>query len=371
MPPRRGRAGAPVPAITGPAGPCAARRTARVRGIIAAMPHRPDALKFLAPNWFAIVIGLAALALAWAQAAPVLGEAAGALALALGALAALALLALLALSWLRWQRHPEAVAADARHPLRHAWAAAIPMALTLPASAAAHLLGSAGWIAALWWLGSALQLAATVWMLSRWFGAAKGGQPGWAGITPLLLAPAAGHVLAPLAGPALGAPMWAAAQFGMGLLLWLLLLGLLLARLLAQGLWPDRLLPANFITVAPPALAGSGVLQLGGPPALAWMCWGVALLFVLWCLPLLKRTAAQPFAINFWALGWPLALFAALSLRLTQHAGMPEALAMMALALATLAVLLLGLATYKGLRNASLLAPEPVAQLNLATDTLH
>lgn len=342
-----------------------------MRGIIAAMPHRPDALKFLATNWFSIVIGLAALALAWAQAIPLLGEAAGAMALTLGAMAFLALVLLLALSWLRWQRYPGAIAADARHPVRYAWVAATPMALTLPASAAAHLLGSTGWVAALWWLGSTLQVAATVWMLSRWFTAAKNGQHGWTGITPLLLAPAAGHALAPLAGLALGAPMWAAAQFGMGMLLWLMLLGMLLARLLAQGLWPDRLLPANFITMAPPALAGSSVLELGGPPTLAWMCWGVALLFLLWCLPLLKRTAAQPFSIGFWALGWPLAAFAALSLRLTQHAGMPEAPAMMALALATLTVLLLGLATYKGLRNASLLAPEPVAQLNLATDTLH
>ena len=38
------------------------------------MPQRPDALKYLAPNWFAMVMSLAGLAIAWARAAPLLGE---------------------------------------------------------------------------------------------------------------------------------------------------------------------------------------------------------------------------------------------------------------------------------------------------------
>ena len=62
---------------------------------------RPEALKHLHPGWFSIVMGLAGLSLAWAQAARSMGGIAGALSLALGALAALAFVALLGLSWWR------------------------------------------------------------------------------------------------------------------------------------------------------------------------------------------------------------------------------------------------------------------------------
>ena len=70
---------------------------------------------------------------------------------------------------------------------------------------------------------------------------------------------------------------------------------------------------------------------------------------------------AQPFSIAFWSMGFPLAAFASLSLRLAvQHPG-AQAPAMMALALASLVTVVLGIATWKGWREGSLLQPEPVA----------
>jgi len=135
-------------------------------------------------------------------------------------------------------------------------------------------------------------------------------------------------------------------------------LALLLARIATQGLWPDRLLPASFIAVTPPALVGSGALQLGASPVLAWMAWGVALLMLLWCAPLMRRILAQPFGIGFWALGFPLAAFAALTLRLAFMNPAAQMLAVVALALASLVVLWLALASWKSWRQGTLLAPE-------------
>ncbi|MDO5290348.1 MAG: C4-dicarboxylate ABC transporter [Pseudomonadota bacterium] len=325
------------------------------------MPHRPDALKHLPLNCFAIVMTLAGLSLAWARATPLLGELAGAGALVLGAAAALAFVALALLSWLRWQHWPQALAADMRHPVRHAFVAMVPVSLLLLATAGVSLLGTHALLAALWWAGSLLQLAATLWVLGRWLAADKASAPGWAAITPVLFVPVVGNVLAPLAGPALGAPGWSAAQFGLGLLLWPVLLALVLARVPAQGPWPDRLLPTVFITVAPPAVIGTATLQLGGPLVLGWMCWGVALLFLLWGAQASRRLLAQPFGLALWSLGFPLAAFAALTLRLAaQHPG-AATLAMMALALATLVAAVLGIATFKSWREGSLLVPEPVA----------
>ena len=48
------------------------------------MPRSPDALKYLAPNWFTLVMGLTGLSLAWGQAAPLMGDMATAGALVLG-----------------------------------------------------------------------------------------------------------------------------------------------------------------------------------------------------------------------------------------------------------------------------------------------
>ena len=327
------------------------------------MPQGPDALKHLAPNWFAIVMGLTGLALAWSRAAPILGDMAGAGALVLAGIAALAFVALAVLSWIRWQHYPEALAADLKHPVRHAFIATVPVSIILLATVAVSLLGTHAWIAALWWLGSLLQFGVTLWALARWLNADKTQGLSWAALTPALLIPVVGNVLAPLAGVPLGAGAWSAAQFGLGVLLWPVLLALLFARIAVQGLWAERLLPTTFITIAPPAVIGASTLQLGGPALLAWMCWGVALFFLLWSLQILRRMLAQPFSIGFWSMGFPLAAFATLSLRLAARHEAAQAPAMIALALASLVIALLAISTWKGWREGSLLQPEPVAML--------
>ena len=199
------------------------------------MAHAPDALKYLAPNWFAIVMGLAGLSLAWGHAAPLMGDMAGAGALVLAVAAALMFIVLLLFSVLRWQHHAAALLADLRHPVRHAFLSALPISLILLATAATSLIGAEPWVAVLWWLGSLSQFAVTLWALGRWLSADKAHALGWPTVTPALILPVVGNVLAPLAGVALGAPAWAAAQFGIGVLLWPVLLALLFARIATHG----------------------------------------------------------------------------------------------------------------------------------------
>ncbi len=330
------------------------------------MPQRPDALKYLAPNWFAIVMGLCGLSLAWGRAAPLLGDMAGAGALVLAAAAVLAFVALAGLSWMRWQHYPEALAGDLKHPVRHAFIATIPVSIILLATCGVSLLGTSTWLAVLWWLGSLAQFGVTLWALARWLQTDKAQGLSWAALTPALLVPVVGNVLAPLAGVALGAEAWSAAQFGLGVLLWPVLMALIFARIAVQGLWPERLLPITFISIAPPAVIGAALLQLGGPATLAWMCWGIALFFLLWSAQLTRRMLAQPFSVAFWAMGFPLAAFAQLTLRLAMQHGAAQAPAMVALALASLVIVVLGIATWKGWREGSLLQPEPVALIATA-----
>lgn len=323
------------------------------------MSHHPTPLKFLMPGWFAVVMGLAGLSLAWHRAAPVLGDLAGGISLAIAALAALVFSLLAAASLLRRQRYPDAVAEDLRHPVRHAFWAAIPISLILLVTCWVALAGPGEAARWLWRAASAVQFGVTVWVLGRWL--APKGAPvafNWAAFTPALFIPVVGNVLVPLAGVPLGESGWSAAQFGVGLFFWPVVTVLLLVRIGMQGLWPDRLLPATFITVAPPAVIGLSVLQLGAPIVIGWVAWGLALFFVLWSLAVVRRMLAHPFAVPFWGLSFPLAAFAALTLRLAP--GVP---AVLVLAVASLVIAALVLATLKGLREGTLLAPEPVAPI--------
>ena len=138
---------------------------------------------------------------------------------------------------------------------------------------------------------------------------------------------------------------------------------LLVARIVVQGPWPERLLPAYFIFIAPPAVVGLSALQFGAPPLVGWALWGMALFSLLWVAPLLQRIAGQPFGLPHWGMSFPLAAFTALTLRLMPEG--PLAMAGVALLAATsLLIAALALATVRGLRQGSLLVPEavPIAQ---------
>lgn len=339
----------------------------------------PTPLKFLMPGWFSLVMGLCGLSLAWHRATPVLGDMAQGLALVAGLVALLVFLVLLVASMLRWQRHPAALAEDLKHPVRHAFVAAFPVSLLLLATVGVALDGASGALAvlwrALWWAGSLLQLWATLWVLGRWLAPITGATPGntglWPAVTPVLLIPVVGNVLAPLAGVPLGHGGWAAAQFGIGAFFWPLVMALVLVRRIAHSPLPDRLLPAWMITVAPPAVIGLVLVQLvergQAPIWTVQALWGVALFFLLWVLPVLKRAVAQPFGIPFWGLSFPLAAFTTLTLRLLAlqetAGGVLQTAAVLLLAATSMVVLWLGFATVRGLRDGSLLAPEPVASI--------
>lgn len=326
------------------------------------MTHHANPLKFLFPGWYAIVMGLSGLALAWHRAVPLMGDAAGAAALAIGLAAGLVFVLLAVATLVRAQRYPEAWAEDRKHPVRHTFIATLPISLLLLSTVAVALGLRGATVDALWWAGGLSQLFVTVWVLGRWWkGNQAGGLP-WASATPALFIPIVGNVLVPLAGVPLGYPEWAAAQFGIGLLFWPVITLLLVVRIAVQGMWAERLLPATFIFIAPPAVVGLSALQFGAPPLVGWALWGMALFSFLWVGTLARRIAKLPFGLPHWGMSFPLAAFAALTLRIAPTG--PLAMAGVALlALTSLVVAALVLATVRGLRDGSLLAPEPVATL--------
>ncbi len=322
-------------------------------------------LEFMLPAWFAMVMGWSGLAQAWIRSTPLLGEQALGIGLVAAAFALLVFVLLCAASLVRWWAHPLAVLADMRHPVRHAFMAALPISMLLLASLGAGLFWRAHpWldslIAITWWLGSVLELAATVWVLSRLLKPKEDGGLQWPALTPVMFIPIVGNVLAPLAGGHLGAGTWATAQMGVGLMLWPIFLTLLFVRMAQAGPLPPKMTPTLFVTLAPPSVLGLSFLQLSAPEPLVWGMWGVALFFFLLSCTQAGVVRDQPFGMPHWGMSFPLAAFSALSLRVSQLDGgawlqMP---ATVLLALTSLVILGLTFGTWRGLRHGHLLVAE-------------
>ena len=75
------------------------------------------------------------------------------------------------------------------------------------------------------------------------------------------------------------------AQFGVGALLWLGLLVLLFFRLAQTGPLAPRLAPLLFITIVPPSIIGSVLLQMHAPLPMVWFFWGIAVFFLALAWP--------------------------------------------------------------------------------------
>ena len=305
-------------------------------------------------------MGLGGLTLAWWRLAHGPGRPGwlATVAVLLALLGAAVFVALLLASAWRIHRHGSAWAEDRRHPVRRSFIATLPVALLIYTAVGVSMLGPQAWLEALWWVGCLGQLFITVWTLRVWL-APEPGTPLWTGVTPALFIPVVGNVLAPLAGVPLGHVDWAWAQLGVGLLFWWPLTTLLLTRIAVAGPWPERLRPANYVFLAPPAVVGLALSQLGAPVPLLWVCWGMALLTFLWLLPQTPRLWALPFALPHWGLSFPLAAFASLNLRVAE---LDERLfwpAVLSWLLASAVIAGLVWKTAGGLIRGQLLVPEP------------
>lgn len=309
--------------------------------------------------WFAMVMGLCGLSLAWYRAVPFWGDVAVWVSAAWGVLAAGVLIALLLAKAGRLWWFAEAVWVDLKHPVRHVFVAALPASWVLMASVGAIHGAFSVWSEALWMLGSAGLLIVSAWVVMGWWHSDRSQDRFWSGMTPALFIPVVGNVLPALAGVALGHSLWATVQFGLAALLWPIAWGLIGWRIRRLGMWPQRLLPLTFIVVAPPSVLALSGLSLGLPLWLAEGLWCLALFFLLGSVGVARGVFKHPFGMPFWGMSFPLAAFAALSLALSlTHVGaQPWALAIL-LSVSALVVWLLA-ATLAGICRGQLLVPEP------------
>ena len=322
-------------------------------------------LEYLTPDWFVLVLGWCGLSLAWLRATDILGEQALGLGLVAAMVGVFIFVTLCIACVLRLNAHPEAVMADMRHPIRHAYMASLPISMILMANIGVQLFDHTSrtidlGLTFIWCVGAVLEAVATVWVVAKWLKPADQGGIQWATFTPIFFIPVVGNALTPLAGVPLGLEAWAMAQFGVGVLLWLVLLVLLFARLAQVGPLRARQAPSLFITIVPPSIIGSVLLQLHAPLVMVWFFWGIAAFFLALASTQLPTIRTQPFGIAHWGMTFPMGAITTLTLRLAHEPGgawltLPATLL---LALTSLLVLGLTLGTWRGLRQGQLLVAE-------------
>lgn len=314
-------------------------------------------LAHLPVTLFSVVMGLAGLSLAWRRAAHVwdvpeiVGEALFVLAAAVFVLIAAAYVA-------KWLRHPDAVRAELRHPVKMSFVPTVTISLLLLATAGQDLVEDLATV--LWWVGATGHLALTVVVLSAWFG-----RPDitLSQVTPAWFIPIVGNVVTPLAAPALGSVDLAWFAFSVGLIFWLGLLPLLLHRILLHEVpLPDKLLPTLAIFIAPPAVAMLSWQALTGEVVdpVSRILHSAAVMFTLLLVAQAARLRTIPFAVPYWAYSFPLAAVSAASIAAAAalDSSLYDVLAVSLLGLTTLVVAVVGALTVRALARGTLFVAE-------------
>ncbi|MCK2215792.1 hypothetical protein MF672_018625 [Actinomadura sp. ATCC 31491] len=273
-------------------------------------------------NTLGIGFGLSGLAGTWTAAASALGA---------PPLAGEALWAVAALAWaatlIRYGlgvRSPRDLAADLRHPVLGPFAALAPATGSLLAAHLAAYAPAAG--AALVWVMLAVAAAFGAWFVAALLTAPRQAATLHGGH---LLPTVAASLIAAQSLAVIGQRGAAVALLGAGVLFWLLIGAVLLARFVTGPELPAPLLPTLAIFSAPPAVAGNAWWAIAGarPGAAHEVLAGLMVALLLPHLFLLRRYARLPFALGFWAFTFTTAASATYGVRLLTSAAAPVATA--------------------------------------------
>lgn len=296
------------------------------------MPDSAHRLQHFPVAWFAMVMGLAGLTLAWRKAEAVL-----ALPVALSPwlmILATTLFALAAALYsVKVVRYRAAVAQEWDHPVKMNFVPTASIALIL--LAVVWLPVSAPYSKLLWLAGVGLHLFLTLHILGQWMHRSKFEL---VHLNPAWFIPVVGNILVPVAG-VVHAPVeisWF--FFSIGLMFWPVLLAIIFYRVIFHGSLPERLVPTLFILIAPPAVGFLSYVRLTGEvDAFARVLFHGGLFFTLLLFAQLRQFTRIRFFLSWWAYSFPLAAITVASLTMFEHDG--------GLVFLRLAGILLGIAT--------------------------
>ncbi|MET7419904.1 hypothetical protein [Dactylosporangium sp. NPDC005555] len=273
----------------------------------------------ITPNLFGIAYGLTGLAGCWGYAA-VLRFAPALVSDILCVLAAAVWLTLLAGYVMQVPRRPGGWTAELSHPALGPFVALIPIVgMLLAIGLMRHERAAGQWLFGVF---AIVTIVLAGWLTGQWI---AGGldldklHPGY------VLPAVAGGLIATIGAALAGWSGPARVLFGLGLVSWLVIESIVLARLCFRPPLPPQLQPTLAIQAAPPALAGLAYLAVnhGKVDAVALGLAGFSLLTVIVQLRLIGVYRRLHFSSGFWAFAFPYAAVATFALHWVAYAHPP------------------------------------------------
>ncbi|TCS68559.1 tellurite resistance protein [Sulfuritortus calidifontis] len=266
--------------------------------------------------WFAMIMGLGGLTLAWNRAESLLRLPVS-LSPYLLVLTTLLFLALGVAYALKMIKYRAAVRMEWNHPVKMSF---------LPTFSIALIILSIGWLSVsaaaskwLWITGSVLHLVLTLHIISQWMHQTKFEI---VHLNPAWFIPVVGNILVPIAGVQHAPVELSWFFFSIGIVFWPVLLAIIFYRVIFHGSLPERLLPTLFILIAPPAVGFLSYLRLTGEiDAFGLVLYFSGLFFTVLLIAQAPWFLRLKFFLSWWAYSFPLAAITLATLAMYHHAG--------------------------------------------------
>ncbi len=306
-------------------------------------------------SFFAMIMGLAGLTLAWEKAQsvykvdlqinPILMAVTGSMFL---------LLMLLYLS--KILRYGPAVKAELRNPIKLNFFPTISISLILLSICSLHMIPGLAKI--LWLTGTTMHLLFTFFVMNVWI---HHEHFEIHHINPAWFIPVVGNVLVPIAGTQLGYFEVSWFFFSIGMLFWLVLLAIIFNRVLFHHPLPEKLMPTFFILIAPPAVGFIAYMKLTGEvDSFARILYYSGLFLTLLLLTQAGRFIRLPFFLSWWAYSFPIAAITIASFVMYEKTGQAgfQILSTLFLAFVSLIVVYLLVRTMMAIGRKRICQPE-------------
>lgn len=262
----------------------------------------PTRLENFPISFFAMVMGLAGLTIAWEKAQH-LGAIDLDISPVLVTITVLVFGLLSVVYAVKYVRHRGMVLQEFRHPVKLNFFPAISISLLLLAIAFMPLNMQVS--QPLWIAGAGLHLVFTLYVVNVWI---HHEHFEIHHLNPAWFIPAVGNVLVPVAGAPLGYMEVSWFFFSIGMLFWVILMTIIFYRVLFHHPIDQRMMPTLFILIAPPAVGFIAYLRLTGDlDAFARVLYYSASFLTLLLFTQVGRFARLGFFLSWWAYSFPLA----------------------------------------------------------------
>lgn len=253
-------------------------------------------------SFFSIVMGLSGFAIAWEKAGHLLKNT-----LLIDSLVAYgALLVFIVIAGIYIKKiikHPDAVKAEIKHPVKLSFFPAVSISLLLLSIAMLNRFEGLSHL--LWLVGTSLHFVLFLFVINSWMHHEHYQVPH---ISPAWFIPAVGNVLVPIAGMHFGYVEVSWFFFSIGIMFWIILFTVFFNRILFHNPMPQHLVPTFFILIAPPAVGFVAYCKLnGGLDNFANILYYIGLFLTLLLFSQFKKFASLPFFLSWWAYSFPIA----------------------------------------------------------------